>query len=131
MRFGLGVAISLILFPSPVGSAVPPPKDSVVVQGPMLHDTCNDKDPIKHSACVGFIAGVANSYLSSGQTCISLSTDPKEVTDFVRYYMNKNVHLVRQPAVNVVVLALKARWPCVANNRLQFQFNFGPGGFNF
>jgi hypothetical protein len=112
------LALVLLALSSPV-DAIPPARDGVVAQGPLFLDTCNDKDPIRHSACVGFIAGVANSYLNSGQTCISISTDPKEVTDFVRYYMNKNVNLVNQPAVNVVLLALKARYPCT---KPAFQF---------
>ena len=117
-------ALALIagfLLPSPV-DAIPPARDGVVAQGPLFLDTCNDKDPIRHSACVGFIAGVANSYLNSGQTCISISTDPKEVTDFVRYYMNRNANLVNQPAVNVVLLALKARYPCTRPMFPPFQF---------
>jgi hypothetical protein len=108
------------LLSSPVDAV--PQRDSVLVQGPLFLDTCNDKDPIRHSACVGFIAGVANSYLNSGQTCISINTDPKEVTDFVRYYMNRNANLVNQPAVNVVLLALKARYPCTRPLFQPFQF---------
>jgi hypothetical protein len=66
------VALALVagfLLSSPV-DAIPPARDGVLVQGPLFLDTCNDKDPIRHSACVGFIAGVANSYLNSGQTCM-------------------------------------------------------------
>jgi hypothetical protein len=110
------------LLSSPV-DAIPPVRDSILVQGPLFRDTCNDNDPIRHSACVGFIAGVANSYLNSGQTCISANTDPKEVTDFVRYYMNSNANLVNQPAVSVVLLALKARYPCTRPMFQPFQFS--------
>ena len=115
------VLLAGFLLSSPV-DAIPPARDGVVVQGSLFLDTCNDKDPIRHSACVGFIAGVANSYLNSGQTCISANTDPKEVTDFVRYYMNSNANLVNQPAVNVVLLALKARYPCTRPMFPPFQF---------
>jgi hypothetical protein len=97
--------------------------DSILLHARLLQETCNDKDPVKHAACMGFTAGVANSYLASGQMCIPPNTDPKEVTDFVRTYMNRNANLLNQSAAGIVLLALKARYPCLSGGpRITFQF---------
>jgi Rap1a immunity proteins len=103
---GLLTVLSVVLCSSPVQA------QGLIVPGPIFAGSCNDKDPVKYSACVGFVAGVVDSYINSHQMCIPPQTSPKEVSDFVTYYINTNRHLVNQPAVNIVVLALKARWPC-------------------
>ena len=102
----------------------------LVVQGDVFADTCHKSEPDRQAACTGFIAGVANSYLNSGLTCIPPSTDPREVTDFVRYWVDRNPGLVRpNSAASLVVLALKSRWPCsgVGGPRITFQLRGFPG----
>ena len=97
---------------------------SEFVRGSVFSESCNNPDPERQAACIGFIAGVTDSYLRSGQFCIPPNVTPKEISDFTKYYINKTVSIQNQSALMMVLYALKAKWPCVGGSRVAFQFNF-------
>jgi hypothetical protein len=86
-------------------------------------ETCSARDTEHHIACVGYIAGVTDSYLHAGQFCIPQRTDPKEVSIFVVDFILRNRQIQRETPVGMILLALKARYPCV-NSGPNFRFNF-------
>jgi hypothetical protein len=87
-------------------------------------DTCAAKDDGHHIACVGYLAGVTDSYLHSGQFCIPPRTDTKEISTFVIDYILRNRQIQNNTPVSMIMLALKARYPCVNFVGPQFNFNF-------
>jgi hypothetical protein len=89
-------------------------------------DTCAAKDEGHHIACVGYVAGVVDSYIHSGQFCVDPRTDTKEISTFVIDYILRTKQIQNYPPVGMIILALKARWPCI-NSGPGFKFNFqGP-----
>jgi hypothetical protein len=93
------------------------------VSGDLFVKTCHDPNPERHAACIGFIAGVTDSYLRSGQFCLPPNIQEKEVSQFVVEYSAKTLSIRNQPASGIVLLALKARFPCISSGpRIVFQF---------
>jgi hypothetical protein len=104
---------------------------SEFVPGNVFIESCNNPSPERQAACIGFTAGVTDSYLRSGQFCLPPNVTPKEISDFTKYYINKTVSIRNQSALMMVLYALKSRWPCVNSGpRMvfqlppQFQFQF-------
>ena len=81
------------------------------VPGNVFLETCQSPNPERQAACTGFIAGVTDSYLHSHQFCISPNVQAREISDFVKSYL-RTPSIRGQPASGMVLLALKARWPC-------------------
>ena len=98
------------------------PVHSEFVGGEIFVKSCNDPLPDRQAACVGFIAGIVDSKLRDGQFCLPPNVTPNEMAAFIKDYSKRSVSQ-HQPAVNIVMLALKAKWPCVGP-RVTFQFNF-------
>jgi hypothetical protein len=114
--------ISIMMFFIALMSILSASAESLIVPGKVFAESCQRSEPDRLSACVGFIAGVLNSYLEAGQFCIPPGTDPNKVTDFVRSYVSSNPQLISYPASKLVLLALKARYPCISNGpRIVFQ----------
>ena len=86
-------------------------------------DTCASRDEERRVACSGYIAGVTDSYINSQQFCIPPSTDPREITLFTKEYMFRNRNIQREAPVQIILYALRARWPCI-NSGPRFQFRF-------
>jgi hypothetical protein len=92
------------------------------VPGSVFIESCNNPSPERQAACIGFVAGVTDSYLKSGQFCLSSNITPKEISDFTKSYINRTVSIRGQSALMMVLYALKARWPCVNSGpRMVFQ----------
>ena len=93
------------------------------VTGKDLLGTCAAKDVEHHIACVGYIGGVSDAYLHSGQFCIPVRTDPREISSSTIDFILRTRSIQGESAVQMIILALKARWPCLTR---------GPGfGFRF
>jgi hypothetical protein len=70
--------------------------------------------------------------LRSGEICVPPRTDPREVTDFVHTYIGDNRAIAEtETAIELVRLALKARWPCVGVGRLRLAPSHDPPGVIF
>lgn len=95
------------------------------VPGNVFIESCNNPAPDRQAACVGYLAGVTDSYLRSGQFCLPPNISPKQISDFTKYYINTTASIRNQSALMMVLYALKARWPCrgVGPN-VALQFNF-------
>lgn len=119
---GMGIAIAILsvtLLTSPAKSGYLPSQ--------VFLETCNAQDTERKIACAGYIAGVTDSYLNSNQFCIPARIDPKEITLFTKDYVLRTRSIQNTSPVQMILYALKARFPCVAPN-VAFQFNFN--GFN-
>ena len=113
-RAVLYFSISILMFFIALMSILPASAEgSLIVSGKVFAESCRKDEQVV--ACVGFIAGVLNSYLEAGQFCIPPGTDPNAVTDFVRSYVKSNPKLTGYPAAKLVLLALKARYPCISS----------------
>lgn len=108
------------------------------IPGNVFVETCKSRAPDKHASCIGFIAGIVDSFLRSGQFCLPPNVDVNEISSFVIDYGIRNISIQRQPARDIVILALKARYPCTNGagpNLPRVQLAPGPGSrivqFNF
>jgi len=75
-------------------------------------ETCAAQDNERKIACAGYIAGVTDSYLHSNQFCIPPKVDPKEITVFTKDYVLRTKGIQNSSPVQMILYALKARWPC-------------------
>lgn len=116
IRYSLVVILSLT---SPVKSGYVPSQ--------VFLETCSAQDNERKIACAGYIAGVTDSYLNSNQFCIPPRVDPKDITLFTKDYVLRTRSIQNSSPVQMILYALKAKYPCVAPN-VAFQFNFN--GFN-
>jgi hypothetical protein len=81
------------------------------VTGPEFLNNCTAKERERHIACVGFIAGVTDAYLNAQQFCVPDNVSPNAIADFVIEYA---LRIARdQSPVGMILLALKAKWPCI------------------
>jgi hypothetical protein len=99
------------------------PVQAEFVPGDIFVESCKNPSPDRQAACIGYIAGVVDSNMRSGQFCLPTNVDVKDISNFVKQYGARSVSR-NQPALNIVMLALKARWPCTGP-KMVFQFNFG------
>jgi hypothetical protein len=105
------------------------PVEAEFVPGNTFVETCKSQAADRHAACVGYIAGVVDSNIRTGQFCLPTNINVNEISAFVIDYGVKNVSLQRTPAYNIVMLALKARFPCVNKPRMALSSNLVISGF--
>lgn len=90
--------------------AIPPPAGQPIVTAAYLVEACSSREPTRQAGCAGFISGVADAYASTGQFCIN-GADKFVVEGSVIEYVRR-VPLQGLSATNMVLEALRARWPC-------------------
>jgi hypothetical protein len=93
------------------------------VSGNDLLETCASKDEPHQIACTGYIGGVTDAYLHSGQFCLPQRIDPREISSYSKEFILRTKAIHKEGAVQMILLALRARWPCV-NSGPGFRFNF-------
>jgi hypothetical protein len=81
---------------------------------------CTAQAPERHIACVAYIAGVTDAYGDAHQFCIPPQVRPEEIAAFVIDYAVRTVSIRFETPANMIVLALKARWPCVSGGQFRF-----------
>jgi hypothetical protein len=105
--------------------AVTPAAAQPYVSGPEFLNNCTAKDERRHIACVGFIAGVVDAYVPAQQFCIPPQVPPTAIAEFAIEYA---LRIARdKPPVSMIVLALKAKWPCIGRAGFPPPFQFFNG----
>jgi hypothetical protein len=89
----------------------PAPTSALYISGPEFLNNCTAKERERHIACVAFIAGVVEAYIPAQQFCIPHQVQPPEIADFAIDYALRVAR--NETPVRMIVLALKAKWPCI------------------
>ena len=122
MRLGI---ILLVVFASTLAAKAD------FVQTREFLETCSAQDTERRIACAAYVAGVTDSYLNSGQYCVPPRTDPKEITLFTKDFILKTRAIQNNTPVGMILLALKARYPCTGQRGATLRINPGPGSLQF
>jgi hypothetical protein len=95
------------------------------IAGPEFLNNCTAKSRERHIACVAFIAGVVDAYIAAQQFCIPPQVQPPEIADFAIDYALRIAR--NETPVRMIVLALKAKWPCIGQTGFPPPFEWHNG----